>query len=242
MNKLRIGTSGWSYSHWQGQFYPEEVKKGEWLEFYAENFETVELNSSFYHLPRKSTFAGWRERTPEDFLFAVKVSRFISHRKHLKDCRKAWVKFYRRAVLLKEKLGPFLIQLSPNWKRDRERLEKFVEVIKDVSPGERFCFEFRHPSWFEEEIYHLLEENNLSLVVADTPDYPYRERMTADFLYLRLHGRDELYASEYGRKELEDWAEKMEKWGRSRDVYCYFDNDGRGFAPRNAEELKGILS
>lgn len=236
--RLYIGTSGWSYPHWEGIFYPEGLTKRKWLEFYTGHFNTVELNSSFYHLPKESTFSDWYERTPKGFLFAVKVSRFISHVKYLKDCKEPWLNFYQRAKLLKEKLGPFLIQLPPNWEKDLERLKDFARVIKEVSPKERFGFEFRNESWFVKEVYEVLEDYNLALVLADTPYYPYVEKITADFVYLRLHGSERLYASRYSTKQLKGWAKKIKNWQKKGlNVYCYFDNDAQGFAVENAKEL-----
>ena len=236
--RLYIGTSGWTYPHWQGIFYPENLAKRCWLEFYTEHFDTVEINSSFYHLPRKTTFENWHKRTPKNFLFSVKVSRFISHRKYLKDCKEPWLAFYKRAQLLKEKVGPFLIQLPPNWKKDFDRLEDFAKILKEISSKERFAFEFRHQSWFDKDIYQLLQNYNMALVLADTPSYPYEEEITAGFVYLRLHGSEKLYASKYSTKQLKNWAKKIKNWRRQRkDIYCYLDNDFQGFAIENAKEL-----
>ena len=233
---LRIGTSGWSYNHWRGPFYPENLPSGRWLEFYAENFDTVELNSSFYHLPKKKTFENWYQRTPNGFVFSVKASRFISHILKLSNALDPLQRFIDNAMGLKEKLGPILFQLPPKFTLDFERLEKFTKILpKD----QRFTFEFRHQSWFCNEVYQLLQKNNLALTISDTPKYPLVEKVTADFVYARLHGHDVLYTSKYSKADLEDWAAKIKTWlAAGLDVFVYFDNDANAHASQNAKELK----
>lgn len=237
--KLYIGTSGWSYPHWEGIFYPEDLAKKKQLEYFSQHFDTVELNSPFYHLPRESTFAGWYKRTSKDFVFAVKVSRFISHIKYLKDCEEPWLNFYQRAKLLKEKLGPFLVQLPPNWKKDLDRLKDFVKTVKKVSPQEKFAFEFRHETWFCPEIYHSFEkEKDVCFCMADSNRWPKTQEITDNFVYLRFHGPGQLYGSKYSKKDLENWAVKIKDYlKQGRDVFCYFNNDFQGFAIENAKEL-----
>ena len=236
---LRIGTSGWSYNHWKGLFYPENLSSGRWLEFYAENFDTVELNSSFYHLPKKKTFENWYQRTPNGFVFSVKASRFISHILKLNGAREPLQNLLDAASGLREKLGPILFQLPPNFQLDFERLEKFTKILpKD----QRFTFEFRHQSWFCNEVYQLLQKNNLALTISDTPKYPLVEKVTADFVYARLHGHDVLYTSKYSKADLEDWAAKIKTWlANGLDVYIYFDNDASAHAVTNAKELSAQL-
>lgn len=243
MNKgetnLYIGTSGWSYPHWEGIFYPKDLAKKKQLEYFAKHFNTVELNSSFYHLPKESTFANWYERTPKDFLFSVKVSRFISHVKYLKDCKEPWLNFYQRAKLLKEKLGPFLIQLPPNWKKDLERLRGFIKMIKEISPKERLAFEFRNESWFSSEVYQFFKaQKNLSFCIADSAIWPKTPEPFGDFVYIRFHGPGRLYGSDYSKEELKEWSRRIKDFLKEGlNVYCYFNNDFQGFALENAKEL-----
>lgn len=267
---IYIGTSGWSYPHWRGLFYPADLPEREWLEFYADNFSTVELNASFYHLPKEETFRGWYERTPKDFIFAVKGSRFISHVKKMKDCQEPLGNLLKVAALLKEKLGPIFFQFPPSFKANRGRLESFLDLLSAdassnpkglFSNGERklasgasvksptlrvkrdwrFAFEFRHPSWFVDEIYDLLREANCALIASDTPRYPYEEVQTADFMYLRLHGHEQLYASSYSGEQLKEYAQKIRKWQRRGDIFVFFDNDFNANAVKNAKELAKLL-
>ena len=235
---LRIGTSGWSYKHWQGLFYPENLPPSGWLEFYAQNFDTVELNSPFYHLPKKKTFENWRRRTPKDFIFSLKGSRFISHILKLNGAREPLQNLLENAGGLKEKLGPVLFQLPPNFSCDLERLEKFLKILPKE---QRFTFEFRHESWFCDKVYTLLKKNNLALTISDTPRYPLVFETTADFVYARLHGHAVLYASKYSTAELKEWAKKIKNWlAADLDVYVYFDNDANAHAIQNAKELKEL--
>lgn len=236
---LRIGTSGWSYDHWQGLFYPEDLSKDKWLEYYAQSFDTVELNSSFYHLPKLKTFENWRERTPKSFLFSVKSSRFISHILKLNSVRKPLQSLLDAASGLSEKLGPILFQLPPNFTFDLGRLKKFLKILPT---DKRFTFEFRHESWFCSEVYELLRKNNLALTISDMPKYPLVFETTADFVYVRLHGHKVLYVSKYSKAELEVWAQKIKGWlADDLDVYVYFDNDANANAVQNAQELKRPL-
>jgi len=240
MPEVRVGTSGWSYKHWHGGvFYPEDLRRGQELAYYVTVFDTVEVNSSFYHLPRESTLEGWRQKTPEGFLFALKANRYITHRLNLKDAQEPLELFCSRAGLLGEKLGPILLQLAPSFHLDLDRLRSFAALL----PGDkRFTFEFRSDTWFCEEVYALLEEHNVALTIADAPRYPCVERATADFVYLRLHGHEKLYASNYSDQQLAEWAEKIRGWrAEGRDVHCYFDNDFHGYAPANAATLRRMV-
>jgi uncharacterized protein YecE (DUF72 family) len=239
MSKIYIGTSGYIYPHWEGIFYPEDWPKSRKLEFYCQHFDTVELNNTFYRLPGEKAFEGWRKRTPKDFIFAVKVSRFITHVKKLVDCKESWKIFLKRALILKEKLGPLLFQLPPFLKADPKKLEDFVKMILKESPkGLRFAFEFRNESWCDEKIYHILKKFNLAWVIVDSPSWPKVYQVTADFVYVRMHGSKILFGSKYTKKELEDLAKKIKKWKKQNlDVYVYFNNDAHGYAVENAKEL-----
>ncbi len=238
-SRIYLGTSGWIYAHWSGIFYPSEISQNKWLEYYTQYFDTVELNSSFYHLPKENTFINWRKRTPPNFLFSLKASRYITHIKKLREAKDAWKKFIKNAQLLKEKLGPILFQLPPYLKIDLEVLEKF---LKTLPPKYRYVFEPRNKTWYSPSVYQLFKKFNVSLCISSTPNYPSAEVITSDFLYLRLHGSKELYSSKYTTKELTFFAKKIKKWIKSGlDVYVYFDNDAFGYAVENALELKGLL-
>ena len=250
--RIFIGTSGWNYWHWKNVFYPENLKSEELLPYYAKYFSTVEINSSFYHLPREKTFLNWQEKVPKNFLFSVKVWRRITHLKKLKDIKDDLKTFWQRALALGEKLGPLLFQFPPSFKADKitiKRLEELGKFIRrnfwsnsDRIKKEPIAFEFRHQSWFSEKIYKILKKYNFSLCWADTPYYPYQEVITADYVYLRLHGHEKLYASKYTEKQLKDYAKKIKELVKNKKiVYCYFDNDAYGYAIENALELKEIL-
>lgn len=240
MPKYHIGTSGWVYYDWVGRFYPEGLPSSQRLKFFSKEFATTEINYSFYHLPRPNTFQNWYQQTPEGFIFAVKVSRFITHIKRLKRVGQAWRKFYKNALHLKEKLGPILFQFPPSFKIDLKRLEAFLRLH---SPKARYAFEFRHPSWMDERVYKLLKKYNAAWVIADSPRYPKAEVLTADFAYIRMHGSTQLFASKYTKGELEELAGKIKKWGRGlKAVYVYFNNDFQGHAVEDARELRKLLS
>ena len=241
--KLFIGTSGWVYGHWEGIFYPEDLPSKDKLKYFSQHFKTAEINYSFYHLPRPTTYQNWYNQTPEDFLFAVKASRFITHIKRLQGVKEAWEQFIENALNLKEKLGPILFQFPPSFRIDLKRLESFLKIL---SKDYRYAFEFRHKSWCDKKIYSLLKKHNVAWVIADSPSCPIlrpgsgqeAEVVTADFIYIRMHGSKVLFASKYTNEELEDLAQKIKKWLKQKiDVYCYFNNDAYGYAIKNAKEL-----
>jgi len=240
--KIYIGTSGWTYYHWRKIFYPSNLKSENFLNFYAQHFNTVEINSSFYHLPRAKTFKNWHKKTPSNFLFSVKVWRRITHLKKLKNVKSDFKLFFNRAESLKEKFGPLLFQFPANFRATKENIKRLVLFLKFVRNREKIkahlSFEFRHLSWFNNQIYNLLRRYNIALCWADTPKYPYEEEITADYLYLRLHGHEVLYASKYSRKQIKSYAEKIERLPKKiKNVYVYFDNDFHGYALKNAREL-----
>jgi len=239
MPKVFIGTSGYIYPHWEGIFYPENWPKSKKLEYYCQHFDTVELNNTFYRLPGEKAFESWYKRTPKNFIFAVKVSRFITHVKKLVDCKEPWRIFLKRALNLKEKLGPLLFQLPPFLGADPKKLEEFGKMILKESPkGLRFAFEFRNESWCDEKIYQILKEFNFAWVVVDSPSWPKVYQVTADFVYVRMHGSKILFGSKYTKKELEDLAQRIKKWKKQNlDVYVYFNNDAYGYAVEDAKEL-----
>ena len=249
--KLFIGTSGWVYPHWEGIFYPDNLPGKDKLKYFSQHFKTTEINSSFYHLPKPSTYQNWYIQTPEDFIFAVKASRFITHIKRLKDVQDAWKVFLQSALVLKEKLGPILFQFPPSFVASDEnlkRLEKFLDLLKGQtsicdggltsSISLRYAFEFRHSSWCKEKIYKLLKKYNTAWVIADSPRYPRAEVVPADFVYIRMHGSKVLFSSKYTAQELKNLAQKIKKWQKAgKDVYCYFNNDAEGYAVTNAKHL-----
>jgi len=239
MPEYFIGTSGWHYDDWQGLFYPRYLSKSRWLEFYAQHFHTVELNNSFYRLPSEKAFANWRKGSPEGFIFAVKVSRFITHIKRLKTASEPLRNFLERADLLKDKLGPLLYQLPPNMKRDNERLEAFLSILPRRY---RHVFEFRHESWFDDDIFKILKKYNTGFCIFDMPGLTSPAMATADFAYVRFHGSAGLYFSSYSDKELATWAKRIANLSQNpKEVYIYFNNDIAGYAIDNARTSMRLL-
>lgn len=252
-NKVYIGTSGWQYGHWRGIFYPENLPTKDWLNFYSQEFQTAEINSSFYHLPREATFKNWAIKTPDNFLFAIKVWRRITHLKKLNNIQEDFKIFFERAMTLAEKLGPLLFQFPPNFHATEENIKRLKSLGRFIRKHSglhsrkfterHYAFEFRHQSWFNEKIYRILKNYNLALCWADTPYYPYQEEITADYVYIRLHGHTKLYASKYTSSQLLDYAQKIKKLNRqNKTVYLYFDNDYHGYAIENARELKRLIN
>ncbi|MFQ5860482.1 MAG: DUF72 domain-containing protein [Dehalococcoidia bacterium] len=234
-----IGTSGWSYAHWRGPFYPPELPQARWLEFYTQRFPTVELNNSFYRLPLSKTFQNWRTRVPQGFLFAVKASRFITHIKRLRDVAEPLETFLERARLLAEKLGPLLYQLPPGLGRDEARLSSFLALLpRDL----QHVVEFRNPSWYDEGTLALLMGHNVAFCVHDMRGCATPVLATADFAYVRLHGPTGTYSGCYTKEALEEWADQVRAIGQGlKAVYIYFNNDIGGFAVANAMSLAAKL-
>jgi uncharacterized protein YecE (DUF72 family) len=235
---VRIGCSGWNYKHWRnGVFYPPRLPARLWLEWYAQRFDTVEVNATFYRLPREAAVANWVEGSPPDFLFAVKMSRYVTHQKRLRVLPPSLEVFYERIgpLVQSPKLGPVLWQLPPTFRRDDERL---AEALAQLPKG-RHAFEFRHESWFADEVYELLRAHGAALVIADSPRYLFQtHELTADFTFIRFHHGKRGRGGNYSERELEEWAQRIEAWRRRVDVYAYFNNDWQGYAPRNALSLK----
>lgn len=229
---LRAGTSGWQYDHWRGPFYPLDLPKSGWFEHYCRAFDTVEINNTFYRLPRPRTFDAWREQAPRGFVYACKFSRYATHLKYLRDPEQPLSAFLERARRLEDHLGPLLVQLPPRWKRDLERLRGFLgQLPRDL----RWALELRHPSWLCPQLFELLREHGVALVIHDMLEGHPRE-ITADFAYLRFHG--DRYAGHYSTAELSSWAEWVKGClARGLDVYAYFNNDAGAAAVEDARRL-----
>ena len=242
-NKIHIGTSGWSYKHWNGVFYPPEVKPAQYLEHYLTQFDCVELNSSFYHLPKKLTASGWMDRTPENFRFCPKMSRFITHQRRLRYAEEAVRNFFDVFDIMAPRLGPVLVQLPPGLHDDLPRLTVFLHYLKEQFSAHRFAIEVRHDSWLHDAFFELLRQNNMAFVIADSGNrYPSDDRVTANFVYLRFHGNVKLYATDYREEELQAYAGKMRNWLKEgKEIWAFFNNDFEGFAVKNANELKRLL-
>lgn len=239
MKQLHIGTSGYHYKHWLGNFYPADLKTSDMLRHYAGTFDTVELNNTFYQLPEEETFRTWRRTTPTGFLFAVKASRFITHMKKLGGVEESIHRFLERAELLGPKLGPILFQLPPKWKKNVERLRGFLEIL----PRKHlYTFEFREPSWLDEEIYALLREFNSGFCIYQLEFFQSPILVTADFAYVRLHGPGRKYQGLYGRNGLRPWVKRIAEWQRElKQIFVYFDNDQAGYAAQDAGMLREML-
>ncbi|MFP4029351.1 MAG: DUF72 domain-containing protein [Candidatus Brocadiia bacterium] len=231
------GTSGYQYDHWSGVFYPEDLPKDKWFGYFAQHFDTVEINNTFYHLPEESTFESWRERAPEGFLYVLKFSRYGSHIKHLKKPYDYVDLFMERARLLRDHLGPILVQLRPNWHVNLDRLAGFLDALPR---DQRWAMEFRDPTWLCKEVYELLREHEVALCIHDMihkkmKDHP--RIITADWVYLRFHGADTW--GEYPYQALVASAKKVKKLlDDGLDVYAYFNNDAHGYSIENARDLQ----
>ncbi len=236
MGRIRVGCSGWNYDSWRGGLYPEGLAQRRWLERYAELFDTVEVNSTFYRLASRAGVERWVEQTPEDFVFAVKASQYLTHMKRLRDMDTGVERFYERIQPLVDsgRLGPVVWQLPGNFHRDDERL---VGALEHLPPG-RHCFEFRHPSWFAEDVYSLLRGRGVALVIGDRPEVWFQtHELTADFTLIRFHYGARGRRGNYSESELDEWAERVRAFSRRVDVFAYFNNDWEQFAPRNARGL-----
>jgi len=240
MAKSWIGTSGWHYAHWVGPFYPPGTGADDYLPYYAARFETVEINTSFYRLPKPDVLAAWRALTPDGFLFAAKASRYITHMKKLKDPGASTQRFFAAMATLGPKLGPILFQLPPRWRANPDRLARFLEAL----PAEhRYAFEFRDRTWFDDRVYEILRRHRAACCAYEIGGCESPLIETAAFDYLRLHGPGEAYRGRYSDRALDAWADRLgARLAAGRDVYCYFDNDEAGFAAGDAARLRARLA
>lgn len=213
---IYIGTSGWSYAHWRRNFFPEDLSPSKWLNYLSGFFSTVEINATFYRMPNEKTVKNWFKQVPGKFYFSVKASRYITHQKRLIDCQDSLNFFYKNIQYLKNKRGPILFQLPPSFKLNKERIEQFISLL---DKSFQHVFEFRHDSWFNEEIYSLLRKNNIGLCITDLNGKLSPEVITADFTYIRLHGPKKAYQGSYSPSELDDWKKRFKNGPRLKFRY-----------------------
>jgi uncharacterized protein YecE (DUF72 family) len=241
MKQVRIGCSGWMYDDWRGRLYPEREPKRRWLELYAEHFDTVEVNNTFYRLTRREAVANWVAQTPSGFEFTVKASRYLTHIKRLVDIRDGIARFYEplQPMIDAGRLGPVLWQLPENFHRDDGRLSGWLDVL----PPGRHTIEFRHDSWFTPAVMDTLRARDVALTIGDHPTRPFQSReATADWRFVRLHYGHRGRNGNYSATEIDTWARRIAQWRRDTEVYAYFNNDWQGFAPANARALARKLT
>lgn len=238
--KIYIGTSGWSYKHWIGTFYPEGTKPAQLLSLYRQSFNTVEINSTFYGVPAKQTIINWKNALADDFVYVVKANRYITHFKKLHDAQEELFNFLENVSALEEKLGPVLFQLPPGLKTDTVLLEDFLKLLPKAY---RYTFEFRNQTWYQEETYRLLQKYNCAFCIYQLAGHISPIEVTADFVYIRLHGPKGKYQGNYSEADLSLWAERCLQWsGNEKDVFVYFDNDEKGYAAFNAKRLNELVT
>jgi uncharacterized protein YecE (DUF72 family) len=241
MRPVRVGCSGWNYDDWRGRLYPEGLGKPRWLRRYAECFDTVEVNSTFYRLASRDAVARWVDDTPDHFVFAAKASQYLTHMKRLRDLDRGVERFYERIQPLVDsgKLGPIVWQLPERFTRDDEVLANALSGL----PAGRHCFEFRHPSWFTGEVYSLLRKHGVALVIGDTPKRPFQaHELTTGWTLVRFHYGARGRNGNYSERELETWVRRIAAWRSRTEVYAYFNNDWEGYAVKNALWVKRRLS
>ncbi len=241
---IHIGTSGFSYKHWKGIFYPEDLKTNEWLLFYTERFKITEINASFYHLPNIKTTEAWAEKVPKDFMFCPKMSRYLTHMKKLNDPEKSFEKFFDVFAPLKKKLGPVLIQLPPSLHFNYEKTEHLYKLCKKEYSYYSFAMEVRHPTWLSKESIDLMKQYNIAFVISQSGvGFPYEEIATANHVYVRFHGPAQLYASQYSDEHLTHYANLFKQWfNEGRSVYAFFNNDVFGYAFNDAKRLENMIA
>jgi uncharacterized protein YecE (DUF72 family) len=241
-NKVQflIGTSGWSYDHWKGVFYPQNLPKSKWFEYYAEKFPAVEVNATFYRTFKDQTYQKWYDKAPENFKYVFKAPRLITHRKYLKDVDGIIKSFWKSASIVKEKFGLILLQLAPKTSYDPKLLKNALLAFDDPR---KVAVEFRHNQWLTEEIKNVLKEVGAIFCSVDSPKIHLIDWVTSDTAYLRFHGRKKWYSYDYSQEELKEVADLINKMATegAKQIYIFFNNDFEGFAPKNAFELLGIL-
>jgi uncharacterized protein YecE (DUF72 family) len=240
MGTIRVGCSGWNYGDWRERVYPRGLPQRRWLEHYATLFDTVEVNSTFYRLAKPNAVAGWVEATPPGFVFAVKASRYLTHMKRLADMDRGIRRFYEAIAPLADspKLGPVLWQLPERMQRDVPRLAAALDAL----PPGRHCFEFRHESWFRDDVLDLLREHRVALAIGDHPERPWQPWVrTTDWSFVRFHHGARGRRGNYSDRELEELAPRVKRLARGGEVFAYFNNDWEGFAVKNAQRLRELV-
>jgi len=236
---IRIGCSGWQYGHWRGLFYPAALPQNRWFDYYADQFDTVEVNNTFYRLPEASTFAAWGRQAPRGFLYAVKASRYLTHMKKLKDPDEPLERFFARASRLQRAFGPVLYQLPPRWEVNLDRLDLFLEALP---PRRRHAIEFREPSWYSDAVFARLERHKVALCLHDMHGSASARVAVGPFVYVRFHGPQK-YSGRYSDEALDDWAAWLAARSRAGSpIYAYFNNDSGGHAPRDAARLRDAIA
>lgn len=238
--EIRVGTSGWHYDHWRGRFYPDRLPKSRWFEHYAQHFDTVEVNNTFYRLPRESTVQKWCQQAPGGFVYVVKANRFITHVKKLRDVAEQVQRFFEVIDLFEETLGPVLYQLPPSLHRNLDLLGEFIGLLHK---GREAVFEFRHASWYAQETFDLLDKSGMGFCIHDMQGKETPRVVTGAIIYLRFHGASGRYAGNYTDAMLADWADWLRKQRKDiRAIYAYFNNDVEGHAINNARTLRTFLN
>lgn len=248
MPRLRIGCSGWNYKSWSGRFYPPDLPPSAWLAFYLRHFDTVETNATFYRLPTRETFAGWHDQTPDGFVMAIKASRYLTHLKRLVDPEEPMARLFERAAGLGPRLGPVLYQLPASLTCDLPRLARVLAALpRDLVLGDRrrialqHAFEFRHPSWYVDDTFALLQEHGATICLHDMAESAIEGPAVGPFTYVRFHGAAGKYVGSYGDDVLAGWARRLAaEWRRGRDVYAYFNNDPDAVSTRDATRLRDL--
>ena len=238
----RVGTSGWVYPHWKGRFYPKDLPQRDWFGYYARHFDTVEINNTFYRLPTEDAVVRWREHAPDGFVYAVKASRFLTHVKRLNNVEVALERFMDVVTLLRDHLGPILCQFPETFHRtdvNERRLRTFFGMLPPKPP---FVMEFRHESWFTDDVYSLMADYDVGLCIVSDPKRPTHVQVTSNVVYVRFHGpRQKRYRGSYPEVQLREWADRIADLARGKDAYIYFNNDWKGHAIRNAMRLRELL-
>ena len=244
VEKIHIGTSGWSYKHWKDDFYPKGLKQTGWFSYYASIFKITEINTSFYHLPSEETVKNWVKKAPKNFLFCPKMSRYLTHMKKLNDPEEPLERFFEVFQPMKKQMGPVLIQLPRMVKFKYDRDEYFFQLLATNYRSYEFVLEFRHDSWLDNDALNLLAKYNVGLVISQSGSrFPYSEMVTAKNIYVRFHGPKELYASSYSDEELKYFAKKFKKWVKEgHQIWAFFNNDIHGYAPKDALRLEKFCS
>jgi uncharacterized protein YecE (DUF72 family) len=246
--KAYIGTSGWQYKHWNVRFFPVDLPKKDWLPYLASKFRTVEVNTTFYHMARQTTFTKWKKEVPPGFLFTLKFYRLFTHLKKLnfeKEDLETLETFIVNGAKLGNKLGPILIQFPPSFRKSLEKLEFLFAQIRKIEKKKKLklklACEFRHPTWFEDEVYDFMRKHKVAFVITNSPAWPSKVIKTADFIYMRFHGRTKLFASNYTEKELREWAQTLKDL-KPKILFAYFNNDANAYAADNARYLAKLFA